>query len=194
MASNVFTNALKAVSQQPAPSHNQSAFSRLSDRDGRAGPMRSRGGRELRKEEIAPYASRRVIIKTSGPDDEKWKHDLFDGVPTASPGAVVFVRNLPPDVSAILVRTMFEEAGPLLGVKVERGTAEVTFERKDVAAKAVALFHGRTVRGRKMKVAVVETNDATTSSSRDGQPGSSRLNASSSSEHKSVFERLGKRV
>eukprot|EP00742_Colponemidia_sp_Colp-10_P001858 GILJ01001988.1.p1 GENE.GILJ01001988.1~~GILJ01001988.1.p1 ORF type:complete len:218 (+),score=23.86 GILJ01001988.1:28-681(+) len=207
MASNVFTNALKAVSQQEAPSHDQSAFSRLSRRDGRAGPMRSRGGRELRKEEVAPYASRRVVIKTAGPDDGKWQHDLFDGVrpastrvvvvdPVVSAGAVVFVRNLPPDVSAQFVRTVFEEAGSLLGVKVDRGTAEVTFARKDVASKAVTLFHGRTVRGRKMKVALVEKSDATASSSRDGQSAgdSSRLNSSSSSEHKSVFDRLGKRV
>lgn len=134
-----------------------------SRRGGAGGPIRNtRGGRER----TIPYRRPKSI-------PERWEHDMFDGSSSrgrsnigSSDGLVtgthLQISNLDFGVTESDIKELFSEFGNLKKVRINydesgrsHGTADVFFERKPDALKALKTYNEVPLDGRPMKIVAV---------------------------------------
>jgi len=90
--------------------------------------------------------------------NDMWKHDLYDGpatVTTVTMDCKVFVRNLPDMISSQHLKDLLQNDDEVVGIRMDNGTAEINFQRRDAAQKAADHLNGKLFRGNKLKAAVM---------------------------------------
>jgi len=90
--------------------------------------------------------------------NDMWKHDLYEGpakVQSITLDCKVFVRNLPDMISSQHLKDLLQNDDEVTGIRMDNGTAEINFSRRDAAQKAADHLNGKTFRGNKLKAAVM---------------------------------------
>jgi hypothetical protein len=92
--------------------------------------------------------------------NDMWKHDLYDGptrtaATTVTMDCKVFVRNLPDMISSQHLKDLLQNDDEVVGIRMDNGTAEINFQRRDAAQKAADHLNGKMFRGNKLKAAVM---------------------------------------
>ncbi|KAK3908466.1 Aly/REF export factor 2 [Frankliniella fusca] len=139
------------------------------------------GGIVRRRPAGAPMAMPKYA---RGDVNSRWTHDMFTGGrPISRTGGIVsgggptklLVSNLDYGVSDSDIKELFAEFGPLKSAAVHYdrsgrslGTADVIFERRSDAVKAVKQYNGVPLDGRPMDIALA-TNDVATAIPRSSQ-------------------------
>lgn len=153
-----------------------------------AGSSPRRGARRVQRTSggIMRGRNRGGIVRSSlpytrGDVNSAWKHDMFDGVKKVGRGAIgnagttkLLVSNLDFGVSDSDIQELFSEFGPLKSAAVHYdrsgrslGSADVIFERRADAIKAMKQYHGVPLDGREMNIQVA-TSELPISSVRGG--------------------------
>lgn len=158
--------------------------SRGGNRNASSGPVRNQ--RQGNAGRAAPYAK--------GNPDGDWSHDMYEGgprktnprlgaAPTAAGGSSkLVVSNLDFGVSDADIKELFMEFGPLKHASVHYdrsgrslGTADVVFERRLDAVKAMKQYNGVPLDGRSMVIQMA-TSDLNTIANRLSSPRSNTNN------------------
>nr|PVC51306.1 hypothetical protein MACL_00001635 [Theileria orientalis] len=112
----------------------------------------------------------------------RWKHDKYDSLLSHKPGSMIFVRNLPNDVTPEYLKLYFNSSGTVCSIKINKGaltSATVGFVEEESAQKAVDSFHKQELNGRTIKVSISNT-------------GKYKSNKSTSATGRvSIFDRMG---
>lgn len=138
----------------------------LSPRKGGRGAQRS-GGSVMRGRNRGGIA-RTSLGYIRGDVNSAWKHDMFDGVKKVNRGTIgntgitkLLVSNLDFGVSDSDIQELFSEFGPLKSAAVHYdrsgrslGSADVIFERRPDAIKAMKQYNGVPLDGREMNIQV----------------------------------------
>jgi RNA recognition motif-containing protein len=93
-----------------------------------------------------------------------WKHDLFDGISTKK--HILFIRNLSALMPENKLKDIFIQFGHIVSVKIDRGTAEVVYSRKEYAITAVENTNGMELFGKAIKTTYYEEDNGNESTDR----------------------------
>ncbi|UKK02768.2 hypothetical protein MACK_002865 [Theileria orientalis] len=101
-----------------------------------------------------------LVKRERGSIYSRWKHDKYESLLSHKPGSMIFVRNLPNDVTPEYLKLYFNSSGTVCSIKINKGSltsATVGFVEDDSAQKAVDSFHKQELNGRTIKVSISDT-------------------------------------
>ena len=81
------------------------------------------------------------LLRSTSPESPVWRHDRYTEGPTTN-AVTVFLRNIPESISSVGLKNLLnqKEADYVVGLKLERDTAEINFSRQDAAERAIGFI------------------------------------------------------